>query len=748
MNEAKSQLAKLLAQEGVEVVHDPKMDTAAFDPMKRILYLPVLKDMTGDTYDLFVLHEVGHALYTPKDGFHSAPEEKGQRYKGFLNVVEDARIEKKIKRKYPGGRSNMIRGYHDLMKRDFFGVHQNDVNKLGMIDRFNLYFKCGLALNIKFSEGEMEYIDRGRELESWDDVLDLVEDLWEYAENEEATTDLQEMLSLKDVNFGDQDDDAPDIEYEFENGEESDEEMEDEGEGKGEGQGEESDEEGDEDPEDIFPGMTGGNEVSEDHNIMQQSFTDKAFRENEKELVNTQVRGDFHYTTVPEIDPSMFVCDYKTFIDGMIKQSEEVVSHRMGRGYHGYYWNNYQWESLEHFNQVNKPIISYMVKEFEMRKSANLAKRAKISQTGILNTSALYKYKIDDRIFKSILHTPEGKNHGLIFYIDFSGSMNQILPDVISQAVLMAMFCRQVKIPYRIYGFTNGYQNKLGKLLEQKYREQDDNRVVNRYNIKKSDMLSFKPGDLGMDTSLCLYEIFSDRQTGSDFQRICRAFIEHPKYGSTPIPMGGTPLNEAILNGIALCREFRKTYNLDIVNTIFMTDGDSSSNQRYWKESEVGPDKGEYGEYGNFNSRNDTIYIKDRKSNEQIAVTDTKIRHWGWAFTKKLIELYKISTGSNTIYMNIINRVEYYSGEKANINWYDLKEKIRKDGWLKTDDEGVDAIFTILSRAFKIKTDADEKFEKVEAGGKIGTVRSAFRNMNKNRLKQRFLVGNFIQEIA
>ena len=179
-----------------------------------------------------------------------------------------------------------------------------------------------------------------------------------------------------------------------------------------------------------------------------------------------------------------------------------------------------------------------------------------------------------------------------------------------------------------------------------------------------------------------------------------------------------------------------------------MTDGDSSSNQRYWKTSEVGPNTGEYGEFGNFNSRNDTIYIKDRKSNEQIAVTDSKMRHWGWAFTKKLIELYKISTGSNTIYMNIINRVEYYSGEKANMHWYDLKEKIRKDGWIKTDDEGVDAIFTILSRAFKIKTDADEKFDKVEAGGKIGTVRSAFRNMNRNRLKQRFLVGNFIQEIA
>ena len=739
MNEAKSQLAKLLAQEGVEVVHDPKMDTAAFDPKKRILYLPVLKEMSGDVYDLFVLHEVGHALYTPEDGFHSTPEDKGQRYKGFLNVVEDARIEKKIKRKYPGGRSNMIRGYHNLMDRDFFGVKHMDPNKLGMIDRFNLYFKCGLALNIKFSDEEMEFIERGRSLESWDDVLDLVEDLWDYAENEEATTDLQEMLTLSTEEGEDYTD--QDWEYEDAEHEETDEEMDGSGKMGPEAEGEEGEEEQEEDHRGQ---KEGGSFVNEDHNITQESFTDKNFREKEQELVNLDVGGDFHYVNVPELDPTMFVCDYKTVIETLIKSSEEIVEHRKGRNYTHWHWNNYQWDSFEHFNQVNKPIVSYMVKEFEMRKSANLAKRAKISKTGILNTSSLYKYKIDDKIFKSVLHTPEGKNHGLVFYIDFSGSMNTILPDVIAQSVLMAMFCRQVKIPFRIYGFTNGFQNKMGQILAKQWEH--TGQTVTRYSIKRAQgILDFKEGDVGFDTSLCLYEMFSDRQSSGDFQRIARALIEHPKYGSSPVPMGGTPLNEAILNGIALCRQFRKAYNLDIVNTIFMTDGDSSSDNRYYGMDEH---KGEFGPYKHFNIQRDTVYVKDRTSNEQIVMKRGMGRHYGWMQTKKYIELYKRATGSNTVFMNIVNRIEYYSGEKANMHWYDLKEKIRKDGWYKSDDEGVDAIFTILSRAFRIKTDAEEKFEKVEAGGKIGSVRSAYKNMNRNRMKQRFLVGNFIQQIA
>ena len=755
MNEQKSQLAKLLAQEGLEVVHDPSMQTAAFDPKKRILYLPVLKEMTGDVYDLFVLHEVGHALYTPRDGFHSAPEDKGKRYKGFINVVEDARIEKKIKRKYPGGRANMIRGYHNLMERDFFGVRKNNVNVLSMVDRFNLYFKCGLAMDIKFSEEEMEFIDRGRDLESWDDVLDLVEDLWAYAEDEEASTDLQEMLYYDLDEEDDEDREQKKIDlppgYGEEN-QETDEEEKAKSESKSEGEGKENDEVNDEDEDEENEDDDydeGGSYINDDHNVTQESLTDRAFRQNERDLVSLEESGAFHYVNLPDLDPELFVADYKTVIEDCIIPSEEIVNFRKTQGSSSYWHYPGQYESLEHFNQVNKPIISYMVKEFEMRKSASMAKRAKISQTGILNTSALHKYKIDDKIFKSILHTPEGKNHGLIFYIDLSGSMMNILTDVIAQSVLMAMFCRQVKIPYRIYGFTNGSQNKLGKMIL-KNRDPDASEPSLYGMMRSTDLLNFKAGDLTFDPSLCLYELFTDRQSSSDFQRICRALIEHPNYGSHPVPMGGTPLNEAIINGIGLCKNFRKIYNLDIVNTIFMSDGDSHSNVRYYAEQESKTeDDSVFGEFGHFNLGNDTVYIRDPKTHEQVVIKrGTRMRHYGWAMTKSLMDLYRKSTGSNTIYMNIVNRVEPNAGEKANKNWFDLKHDIRKNGWVKTDDEEIDSIYTILNKAFRIKDDAEKKFEGLEAGDKLNTVRSAFRNMNKNRLKQRFLVGNFIQEIA
>ena len=105
-------LAKLLAAENIMVEHKP-IKTAYFDVKNRVLALPMWKEMTETLYHMLVLHEVGHALETPADGWKGAidkvkEEEKSQRtadtFQGYLNVVEDARIERKIKTKFPGCR--------------------------------------------------------------------------------------------------------------------------------------------------------------------------------------------------------------------------------------------------------------------------------------------------------------------------------------------------------------------------------------------------------------------------------------------------------------------------------------------------------------------------------------------------------------------------------------------------------------------------------------------------------------------
>ena len=73
MNEiqsTKSLLAKLLASENITVEHG-NYQTASFDVKNRVIRLPIFKYMSGPIYDLMVLHEVGHALWTPLKGLHS-----------------------------------------------------------------------------------------------------------------------------------------------------------------------------------------------------------------------------------------------------------------------------------------------------------------------------------------------------------------------------------------------------------------------------------------------------------------------------------------------------------------------------------------------------------------------------------------------------------------------------------------------------------------------------------------------------
>ena len=151
--EVKSVLAKLLATEDISVEHDAKAPTAAFDVKNRKLYLPMWKDMSNDLYDLFVGLEVGHAHETPEEGWHGTVINNPS-LKSFLNIIEDARIERKVKERYPGLVKSFHKGYQELFDKDFFGVKDRDLTKLPFVDRVNLHFKIGHLLGLKFTESE------------------------------------------------------------------------------------------------------------------------------------------------------------------------------------------------------------------------------------------------------------------------------------------------------------------------------------------------------------------------------------------------------------------------------------------------------------------------------------------------------------------------------------------------------------------------------------------------------------------
>ena len=117
----KNLLAKLLSTENITVLRQP-VATASFNVETRVLTLPVWNDMTPEMEDLLIGHEVGHALDTPREYGNEDLQNYGKGFKGFLNVVEDARIERRIKDRYPGLKRSFSKGYAEFAARDFFKV--------------------------------------------------------------------------------------------------------------------------------------------------------------------------------------------------------------------------------------------------------------------------------------------------------------------------------------------------------------------------------------------------------------------------------------------------------------------------------------------------------------------------------------------------------------------------------------------------------------------------------------------------
>ena len=296
--QSKSLLAKLMATENLHI-EQRQVATASFDVENRILTIPILeKELSSHTYDLFVGHEVGHALYTPLEGLKKAFEMKLSM--SVMNVLEDSRIERKIKLKYPGIRQSFIKAYKELMERDFFGTINKDVNKLNFIDRVNLYCKGGVETGITFTDEEKSILNEIESTSTYEDVIEVYKKVKDYMNslNEEAP------VRPKDGHFEYTDDDSFDedseeVSFEQEDGQEQegqrtksveeDDGEDSESEGKGENSGTDMKEEGsEEDGSQVGTGREGSDSTKSLKEPI--SYTDENFRRNEHKLFSNDGR--------------------------------------------------------------------------------------------------------------------------------------------------------------------------------------------------------------------------------------------------------------------------------------------------------------------------------------------------------------------------------------------------------------------------------------------------------------------------
>ena len=154
----------------------------------------------------FVGHEVGHALYTPVDWRDHVDESVPF---DFVNVIEDARIEKAIQDKFPGLRTDFNKGYTELNDKDFFDISDKDVSQLNLIDRINLHFKLGARAVMPFTPEEMVYVRAVEDADTFDKVCLCAKMIADYVDAKRQEEDNKQVVPMQGNGAGEQETDTP-----------------------------------------------------------------------------------------------------------------------------------------------------------------------------------------------------------------------------------------------------------------------------------------------------------------------------------------------------------------------------------------------------------------------------------------------------------------------------------------------------------------------------------------------------------
>ena len=776
--EQKSILAKLLASENLIVEHG-NFSTASFDTKNRVLRLPIWKEMSGSLYDLLVLHEVGHALFTPEEGHHDA-KGQGKGFKSFLNVVEDARIERKIKNKFPGGRRSFVDGYKNLMDRDFFGLSKYDIGTLGLIDRINLHYKVGDHVELSFSDEESVFVDRIDKAETWKTVVEICKDLYEYAKENESETDMSdhewEKVMMED-NEGDEWEDEDDGFDEScdEAGDAGEETGEEESDGPGDNDttgGESSDEEsskeedskdskkskeGDSDEDESKKGSPGsGTEGGEDGSFSDyepESKTDENFRNNEIELVSNEAKP-YKYVNIPHDIPLENVI--VNFTD-LYKDYEDHYARWNELGTSGTNQVEMATEKFNDFRSKNKKIVEYLAKEFEMKKAAKEHSRAATANTGILSSEKLYTYKYNEHIFKKITITPNGKNHGLVMWVDWSGSMSQNMKGTIEQMMILVMFCKRVNIPFEVYAFSDSYNRGenygcIG-VSEDGYLEGKNGIVYGDIIIGRFNLLNLFSSKMRAKQLRDAYIYMT--ATSEHFTSSYSYGYRRDEYITIPekMSLGGTPLDHSLIMGFSVMRDFMKRNPVDVINSIYLTDGDSHGCNGMWKV----PEEDGRNNRGMFCVRSENVVLRDPISKKQHLCTEDGDRYSRKGLTTNLVRFQREVFDINIVNFFLVQRMKKWdiarmledvgriprnSDEDLNVT---LK-KFRKDKYMIIPEgQGFNELYTILGGKH---LEVQEEQLEVAEDASVAQMARAFKKFSSGKLEKRKLLSRFIDMVA
>ena len=699
-HEIKSHLAKLLATEDLVVEHK-HVETAQFNVHTRVLTLPVWEKASSEVYDMLVGHEVGHALYTPDSDWILTRKISPQ----MVNIVEDVRIEKLMKRRYAGISKTFYRGYQELSDEDFFCLENENIPTMSLADRINLRFKIGNFVSIPFSANEQYIVEMVAACETFEEVLDAAEELYKFCKQEmqnkknevpEGTQESSEGTQANVPNPGGGDD----------------------------GEGE---------PEDVQSDESYGG-TAETDNTFDDDFDDfdgepetktvDSLADAIKDLASMDGYENV-YIEVPKVDASKIIIDNKKIHDSFCE------------------WDDVPAEAFEpidiefiKFKKDARKEVNYLVKEFECRKSADSYARATTSRTGVLDTSKLHSYRYHEDIFKKVTTLADGKNHGLVFVLDWSGSMCDVMLDTVKQLYNLIWFCKKVSIPFEVYAFTNDYpiassdEHGNPTLREPCYQKRDGVFAIPEY-FSLLNLFTHKTNSRVLDEQM--KNIF---RLAMSFRRSYWTNFMPP----IGLSLSGTPLNEALISLHTIVPEFKKENGVQKVHCVVMTDGEANwveyhaELQRRWEEEP----------FIGVRSVSPSCFLRDRKlgttyslDSEWYEFTDILLRNLKDRFTDVNFIGFRVLESRDA--GAFIRRYCGYFGKEFESTMQDWKKKRA----FTISNSGYAAYFGLSANALAQNSD----FEVSDSATKT-QIKSAFVKSLRSKKMNKKVLSEFVELVA
>ena len=432
---------------------------------------------------------------------------------------------------YPGLRKSFFQGYTELWKDDFFGVNDEDISKLPFIDRINLFYKGNPE--IQFTEEEQVYVDRAANTKTFDDVLQLAEDLFGRAEDIEDNK-MEMPLPSPEA--------SPEMGGQGEGEvtpQSSQSEPNQEGDGvdqSAESQPSQSDSDGYGNENAVIT-TQGNNSFGQEEYDETESITQEAFNQALETLIDDNAK-EWVYLSLPNVDLGKVVVGHKEVQEDLNRHF--ILAERPELS--GTYSNRTEKEEEEYKQYVGDQVQS-------MRNGYESYKK---------NAAKSVNYLVKQFEMKKITVVPDGKNHGLVMHIDWSGSMSNILLDTLKQTYNLVWFCRKAGIPFRVLAFQDSYHST---------REENHG----------------KQGDLNIHESFKLLEFFNSKQNKQSLDKSmflvwCQVWAMggYNVQASSKYGLGGTPLAEAVLCTRQIVDQMKREENIQKVNVVCLTDGEAN----------------------------------------------------------------------------------------------------------------------------------------------------------------------------